>query len=196
MMPAIKKIFSRPFIMLSVLLVGLAGCKPHTETEAPAETPAKEMAMAPDTAQKAKSSLPIIDVAPTWSLTDIEGKSVGSEALKGKVVVVDFWATWCAPCREEIPGYIEMQKKYGKDGLVIVGVSVDTGGPAKVVDFAKKFGVNYTLVMADNDMVQAFGGLNAIPTTFLIDREGNIRDVKIGSMPTAVYEKTVLKLLN
>lgn len=133
--------------------------------------------------------------APTWTLQDLEGKAVSSDQFKGKVVVVDFWATWCPPCREEIPGYIKLQEKYGKDGLVIIGVSLDRKGPAHVKQFAEKQGINYTLVMGDNDTVAAFGGFNAIPTTFIIDRQGNIRDRKTGAAETAEYEKTLLTYL-
>lgn len=132
--------------------------------------------------------------APSWKLKDVNGKEVTSEQLKGKVVVVDFWATWCGPCRAEIPGYVAMQKKYG-DRLAIVGVSVDQGGPDLVKAFGEKFGVNYPLVMADEAIQKAFGGIEAIPTTFLIDANGQIRDRKVGAEETETYEKKVAAVL-
>lgn len=133
--------------------------------------------------------------APVWKLKDVEGKVVTSESFKGKVVVVDFWATWCPPCRAEIPGYIELQKKYGKDGLVIVGISLDQKGPSVVKPFMEKFGINYPIVMGDDEISAAFGGMDAIPTTFIIDRAGIIRDRKVGSEPTEDYEKRLLAIL-
>ena len=133
--------------------------------------------------------------APAWTLTDLAGNAVRSDQFKGKVVVVDFWATWCGPCREEIPGYIALQKKYGPEGLVIVGVSLDRRGPEAVRKFAEREGMNYVVVMGDAATVEAFGGFDAIPTTFLIDRDGNIRDRKTGAAPTAVYEQVILKYL-
>lgn len=139
---------------------------------------------------KAKS-----DTAPTWSLTDLDGKPVGSEALKGKVVVVDFWATWCGPCVHEIPGYVELQKKYAERGLVIVGLSLDQKGEAAVRPFAKRMKVNYPLALATPEVIAAFGDIESIPTTFLIDREGKIRHRKLGAMETADYEKLILPLL-
>lgn len=134
--------------------------------------------------------------APAWALPDVNGKIIHSEQFKGKVVVVDFWATWCPPCREEIPGYIKLQEKYGKDGLVIVGVSLDRKGAAVVKPFMEKQGMNYVVVIGDDETVEAFGGFNAIPTTFIIDRQGNIRDKKTGAVPTAEYEKTLKQYLN
>lgn len=133
--------------------------------------------------------------APAWSLQDLAGKVVTADQFKGKVVVVDFWATWCGPCREEIPGYIKLQEKYGKDGLVIVGISLDRRGPEAVRKFAEREGMNYIVVMGDAATVEAFGGFDAIPTTFLVDRDGNIRDRKTGAMATADYEKVILKYL-
>ena len=116
---------------------------------------------------------------------------MSSEQFKGKVVVVDFWATWCGPCVEEIPGYIALQKKYGSAGLVIVGVSLDRRGPAQVKQFAQARGMNYTLVMGDEAVVEAFGDFQAIPTTFLISREGLILHQKTGAAPAEEYEKLV-----
>lgn len=133
--------------------------------------------------------------APAWKLKDLDGKVVSSEAFKDKVLVVDFWATWCGPCRAEIPGYIELQKKYGKDGLAIIGISLDEKGPAVVKQFAAKFGVNYQMLMADDGIVDAFGGIQAIPTTFIIDRAGKIQDRKEGAEPTAEFEKRLLRFL-
>lgn len=133
--------------------------------------------------------------APAWTLKDLEGKPVSFAQFKGKVVVIDFWATWCGPCRVEIPGYVELQKKYAKDGLVIIGISLDEKGPAVVKQFAAKMGVNYQMVMADDKIVEAFGGIEAIPTTFIIDRAGKIRDRKVGAEPTAEYEKRLLAFL-
>lgn len=140
-------------------------------------------------------TLPTLAPAPVWTLKDVAGNPVNFADFKGKVVVVDFWATWCPPCRAEIPGYIDLYKKYGKDKLVIVGVSMDDG--TKVVsDFVKKFGVTYPVVMADDATVAAFGGMDAIPTTFLIDRNGQIRDKKVGAESKDEYERKIASLLD
>jgi len=136
-------------------------------------------------------------VAPAWKLQDVNGKVVSSDQFKGKVVVVDFWATWCPPCRAEIPGYIALQKKYAGEGLVIVGISVDSdaNAPQTVKAFMAKLGVNYPVVLADDEVQAAFGGMEYIPTTFIIDREGRIRDKKVGVEAVEAYEAKLLKYL-
>jgi thiol-disulfide isomerase/thioredoxin len=180
----------RPIHALSALalVLGLAACSKQSDTpQATAATPAAGAAVA---------ALPKLGPAPAWSLKDVSGKDVSSAQFAGKVVVVDFWATWCGPCREEIPGYIALQKKYGADKLAIVGVSLDQAGPGVVKAFMEKHGVNYPMVMGDDAAVAQFGGVEAIPTTFLIDRSGQIRDRKVGAMPAAEYERKIAALMN
>ncbi len=172
------------------LALALAGCGKSASTEVSTKS------STPVTPPVLTASLPKLGAAPAWKLQDVNGSVVSSEQFKGKVVVIDFWATWCPPCRAEIPGYTELQKKYGKDGFVIIGVSLDQGGPEVVKPFAAKMGINYPLVMADESVQTLFGGIEAIPTTFIIDRDGQIRDRKVGAEETEAYEKKIASVLS
>jgi len=137
--------------------------------------------------------------APALTLKDLAGNKVSLASFKGKVVIVDFWATWCEPCKVEIPGYIELQKKYGAEGLVIIGVSVDKLKPAAVLKFTQAHEMNYTVVMGTIDHIDAFsgtpGGDIILPTTFLVNRAGRIVHEKQGLMDHAKYEAIVKSAL-
>jgi thiol-disulfide isomerase/thioredoxin len=162
-----------------------AGCgKPQEAAVVPAKEPAGAVAV-----------LPVLRKAPEWMLKDVDGREVKAGDFKGKVVVVDFWATWCPPCRKEIPEYVALQEKYRSRGLVILGLSLDEAPPAEVKAFGEQFKVNYPLVMADADTAEAFGGIEGLPTAFVIDRDGNIRHVKLGLAKAAEFEALVTSLL-
>jgi thiol-disulfide isomerase/thioredoxin len=133
--------------------------------------------------------------APAWELSDPDGKPVKSSDFAGKVVILDFWATWCPPCKAEIPGFVELQEKYRDKGLVIVGVSLDEQGPAVVKPFMQQFQINYPIVMGDEKTAQDFGGVTAIPTTFIIDKAGNIVKKHVGFAPKENFEKEITPLL-
>ncbi len=138
--------------------------------------------------------------APTWRARTLEGQEIGSKTLAGKVVIVDFWATWCPPCRKEIPGFIALQKQYAERGLVIVGASVDRGGSEVVKKFASEQGVNYPMIMAAPEMVGAFGEvigqIRGIPTTVVIGRGGKIVFTHVGYASKETFEKVILSQLN
>ena len=133
--------------------------------------------------------------APGWDLTDLDGKTVHSADLKGRVVVLDFWATWCPPCRAEIPGFIALQKQYQAQGLAVVGVSVDQSSAASVKAFVQEQGINYPVVRADDQVVAAFGGIDGLPATFIVDRTGRIVKQHLGYTDQSEIEKEILPLL-
>ena len=133
--------------------------------------------------------------APAWALKDVDGHPVSMAQFHGKVVILDFWATWCPPCRAEIPGFVELQQTYGDRGLVVIGVSMDQGGPAVVKSFMQKFGMNYPVVMGDETISEAFGGIEGLPTTFIIDRRGHLVDRHVGYTEKGDFERAIKPLL-
>jgi cytochrome c biogenesis protein CcmG/thiol:disulfide interchange protein DsbE len=136
------------------------------------------------------------DKAPDYALKAAsDGKVQKLADLKGKVVLLDFWATWCPPCREEIPDFVSLQKQYGKQGLQVVGISVDKGGTEGVVKFMDENKINYPILMSEGATEKAYGGIRAIPTTFLIDRKGNIVKKYIGGTSKETFEKDLKALL-
>jgi cytochrome c biogenesis protein CcmG/thiol:disulfide interchange protein DsbE len=134
-------------------------------------------------------------LAPDFTLPSTDGKSIKLSDLKGKVVIVDFWATWCPPCRKGIPDLISLKKKYGTKGFEIIGVSVDTDTKDEVVPFIKEKGMNYPVVYGNMNVYQQYGGIRAIPTSFVIDKQGKIVASYEGLIPIATYESHIKKLL-
>lgn len=132
--------------------------------------------------------------APAWELKNVDGQTVRSSDFKGKVVVLDFWATWCGPCRAEIPGLIALQKQYSKQGLVVIGVSVDEAGAGVVKSFAQKLGMDYPVLLGDEKIEAAFGGIDAIPATFIIDRQGRVVKTHVGLTDQDEFEKEIKPL--
>jgi peroxiredoxin len=133
--------------------------------------------------------------APEFNLPDLSGAQVASSSFKGKVVIIDFWATWCPPCREEIPHLVNLQAKYRSQGLAIVGLSLDAGGARDVKPFAEEHDVNYTMLIANDEVAKSYGNISAIPTTFVLDRNGRIVQRFIGYTAPEVFEQTIKPLL-
>ena len=125
--------------------------------------------------------------APDFTLTDLSGKSISLSDLKGKVIFVNFWATWCGPCRHEIPDFIEFYNENKDNGVVILGVSVDKSAN-KVRNFVEENKINYPIVMATNEMVGDYKPGKFIPTTIIIDTDGMIQEKKVGAMDKATLE--------
>lgn len=133
--------------------------------------------------------------APNFVLKNAAGATVDLAKLRGKAVVVNFWATWCPPCRAEIPGFITVYKKYKGKGLEIVGVSLDEKGWGVINPFIKKHEIPYPVVLGDMNVAEAYGGIRSIPTTFFVDRKGKIADQHVGYMSEEDFERKVKSLL-
>ena len=133
--------------------------------------------------------------APDFSLKDLEGKVVGLSSFSGKVVILDFWATWCPPCRQEIPHFINLYQQYRAQGLEIVGIALDQGGKPAVEPFVQESGINYTILFPNDRVERDYGNIRAIPTTFVLDRKGIIRKKYIGFTQKEVFEEDVKALL-
>jgi thiol-disulfide isomerase/thioredoxin len=132
--------------------------------------------------------------APEFELIDADGKNLRLSALRGRVVVVNFWATWCHGCQLEMPSFIEVQKKYADRGLTIVGISLDDDGWKSVRPWIKERRVNYPIVVGNRDLGQKYG-LTGMPLTVLVDREGRVASVHAGIVDRKALEQQVQALL-
>ena len=173
-------------LLFSLLILSLsAGCS----KEASSEKDVGEL--------KAVSQIPIKGKewgnAPDFTLPKLKGGNLTLSSLKGKVIILDFWAVRCPPCRKEIPAFVELYKKYKDKGLEIIGICLDS--EATVKPFAEKMEMNYPLVFGNQKLDQQYGGIRYIPTTFIIDKQGNITKKHIGYVSRETFEKEIKELL-
>ena len=133
---------------------------------------------------------------PELSVKDLRGHDISSGDLRGKVVLIDFWATWCQPCKKEMPGYQKLLDKYAARGFAVIGFKFDTMMDTEdPLSFAKRIGVRYPLAVASDDVKERFGGIEGLPTTMLYDRQGILRKKVIGFEYTDVFESALKSLL-
>ena len=129
--------------------------------------------------------------APDFALENLDGDVVRLSDYKGKVVFLNFWATWCPPCRAEIPYFIELVDQYGEDGFIVLGVDLDPRDFSKVPGFVAQQGINYPVLYDTKRVSGMYGGIQSIPTTFVINRDGKVVEQIIGSRPKQVFESIV-----
>ena len=132
--------------------------------------------------------------APAFSIKDMSGKTITLDGLKGKVVVLNFWATWCAPCRAEVPDFVSFYNENKAKGLEILGVSVDTNTAGQVPEFVQKNKVSYPVAMVTKIILRDYGPIDAIPTTFIIDKTGRVRYTQVASMDKETLAEWFAKL--
>ncbi len=154
------------------------GCSPARSAKAASLKPDKERHAAPD-----------------FALKDADGKTVRLSDYKGKVVLLDFWATYCGPCKIEIPWFMDFERKDKNRGFAVLGVDMDDEGWDAVKPFVNDVGINYRIVVGNDSTADKFGGIEALPTTFLIDRDGKIADVHVGLTSKSEFENAIEQLL-
>ena len=171
-------------VLLGLVVAGLVGCSNQSKT-------------LPQPKQTVVAPGDIGSRLPDFNVEDLQGRKISSADLQGKVVLVDFWAIWCQPCKKEMPGYQKLLDRYGSHGFAVVGFKFDTmmdmEDPTR---FAKKIGVRYPLAVATDELKQKFGGIEGLPTTMVYDRQGILRKKVIGFEYTDVIEADLKPLLD
>jgi peroxiredoxin len=133
-------------------------------------------------------------LAPNFTVTDLDNRKLSLADYKGKVVLLDFWATWCAPCRTEIPHFVDMQNKFGPEGFQVIGISMDDNAKP-VNEFYREYKLNYPVAVGDDKLAESYGGVLGLPVNFIIDREGRIYAKHLGATDVSVFDREVSDLL-
>jgi thiol-disulfide isomerase/thioredoxin len=173
---------SLTFALISLLIVSI-GC----QDSANKTTPQTKISV---------SAGEIGSLLPSFATVDLNGHQLASTSLKNKVALIDFWATWCAPCRKEMPGYQMLQDRYSSRGFVVIGFKVDVMADTEdPLRFIHELGIHYPIAIGSEDIRAKFGGLQGLPTTYIYDRQGILRNKIIGFEYTDTIEKTIKELL-
>ena len=167
-------------VVAAVLATGMLYFGVHTARSGPTHTPRVGYATP----------------APDFTLESLDGKNMTLSDLRGKAVLLNFWATWCGPCKIEMPWFVDLQNEYGPRGLQIVGVAMDDSGKEDIAKFAKQMGVNYPVLIGKEAVGDAYGGVPALPESFFIGRDGKIVDKIIGLKGKADIEESIKKALD
>ena len=163
---------------LMIVIVCLAGCMKSPQAETKLKTTNERQ------------------VAPGFSLKDANGQTVTLAEYKGKVVLLNFWATWCGPCEAEIPWFIDFERTYADRGFAVLGVSFDDDGWKSVRPYIAAHKINYRITVGEQVMQEQYGGIDALPTSFMIDRQGRIATTHVGLVNKSDYQNEILVLLN
>jgi len=164
-------------IATAALSLALAGCS-SISVKAAGLKPAKERKPATD-----------------FTLKDSMGRSFKLSDYKGKVVLLNFWATWCGPCKIEIPWFVEFEQQYKDQGFAVLGISMDEDGWDVVKPYLQKVKVNYRVAIGNDMMAQLYGGVDSLPTSFMIDKEGRVASVHVGLVSKSDYQDEIVQLL-
>ncbi len=136
------------------------------------------------------------NLAPDFELQTLDGKNLKLSDLRGKAVLLNFWATYCGPCKIEMPWFVELQNEYGPQGFQIIGVAMDDASTEDIAKFAKEMGVNYPILLGKESVGVSYGGVNALPTTFFLDRDGKLIAREFGLQSRSVFVDHIKRALS
>jgi len=179
-------------ITLLIIALGLLGCSSDSQ-QSSGQATKPEPQIDPNSVPLYKSKKQV--EATDFKATELSGKTFRLSNQKGNVVLMNIWATWCAPCREETPELVNLYNKYKNKGLVILGVSIDKQGESVVRPFMKKYNVNYPIVIDDGTIMDKYGPTMGIPTSYLIDKQGKLRYFAVGALTQKELEPRIQNML-
>jgi peroxiredoxin len=170
-------------LLLSTALLGCGGSEGSTQADDAGTQPTAETETAPREERATGTGTDIGQTPPEFSLADLDGNEVSLSDFAGKVVILDLWATWCPPCRQEIPFLVSLYEEYNDEGLEVVGIGLDRGGAKVLAPFVEANDVTYTILVGNEDVSRAYG-VSSIPMTLMIDRDGRVASREVGFAPS------------